>query len=283
MRVACAVSAAAVWWLCAGTVASAQQRPLITEDPEAVGAGRVLIESGVDVVHGQHYPVSGLEGNLVRLPTVGISIGLSAIAEMQIDGGFYNRLSITKRSAAPLSRLLTVAGDSTSDVEDFVVGTKIRILSERAHRPAIGFRFATRLPNASNESGLGPDTTYFFASFLGAKTVQSIRIVGNLGLGILGDPSNGERQNDVLTYGASLARALSDRAELVGELNGRASLQASEPSPGTESRGLFRLGTRYTRGPIRFDGGVFFGLTPVDPTVGMTFGFTYVFHAFDLP
>jgi hypothetical protein len=29
-------------------VALAQQRPLVTEDPETIGAGRVLIEGGVD-------------------------------------------------------------------------------------------------------------------------------------------------------------------------------------------------------------------------------------------
>ena len=48
-------------------VAFGQQRPLVTEDPESVGAGRLLIESGVDVLHGQRFPVSGLEGNLLRL------------------------------------------------------------------------------------------------------------------------------------------------------------------------------------------------------------------------
>jgi hypothetical protein len=31
------------------------------------------------------------------LPTIGISIGISSIAELQIDGGFYNRLAITDR------------------------------------------------------------------------------------------------------------------------------------------------------------------------------------------
>ena len=51
--------------------------------------------------------------------------------------------------------------------------------------------------------------------------MQSIRVVGNVGLGILGDPTRGDRQNDVLTYGLSLARALTQAAEVVGEVNGR--------------------------------------------------------------
>lgn len=263
--------------------AIAQQRPLVTEDPEPVGAGRVLIEGGISLSHNQDYPAAGLEGDLWRLPVVGLSIGISSIAELQIDGGPYNRLSIGSRRPAPLSELLTVTSDRTHDVEDIVIGTKIRLVPESAGRPAFGFRFATRLPNASNESGLGLDTTDFHASLLAAKTVQSVRVVGNLGFGILGDPVKGHRQGDVLTYGASLARALTDRAEIVGEINGRAATQSEPPTPGTESRGLLNLGARYTRGSVRVDVGLSFGLTTVDPTIGFSTGFTYVFNAFQVP
>ena len=263
--------------------AAAQQRPLITEDPEVIGAGRVLLEGGLDYAHDQVYPVSGLRGNLWRVPTVGISVGISSIAEIQIDGGFYNRLAIKRRTDAPLSSAVTATGSSTHDVEDIVMGTKIRLASETAGRPAFGFRFATRLPNASNESGLGTDTTDFLASLLVAKTVQSVRVVGNFGFGILADPTRGDRQNDVVTYGLSFARAVTQQSEFVGELNGRVSTRAGDAFPGTESRGNLRFGTRYTRGSLRFDAGVFVGLTSVDPTVGFTAGFTHVFNAFMLP
>src|SRR4026207_983839 len=188
--------------------AQAQQRPLLTEDPETIGAGLVLLEGGIDNQREVFYPASGLQGNLLRLPTLGVSFGISSIAELQIDGGLYNRLNVTSRQTAPLSSLLNFSGDSTHDVEDLTLATKIRLLSETPGRPAFGIRFATRLPNASNESGLGLDTTDFHASVLFGKTVQSIRFVGNLGLGILGDPIEGNRQNDVLTYGVSVARAV---------------------------------------------------------------------------
>jgi hypothetical protein len=262
---------------------AAQPRPLVTQDPEPIGAGRVLIEGGLDAAHNQEYPVSGLKGNLWRLPTIGISVGLSSIAELQIDGGLHDQLTITERKPAPLAGLLTVTGTSTHDVEDIVVATKIRLLQETDGRPAVGIRFATKLPNASNESGLGLDTTDFYASLLGAKTVQSIRVVANLGVGILSDPTSGNRQNDVLTYGVSVARAVTQQAELVGELNGRLSTRSGTAFPGTESRGTLKAGGRYTRGPIRFDAGVFFGMTSVDATIGVTAGFTYVFNAFTIP
>src|SRR5262245_9522140 len=120
----------------AGPVA-AQQRPLITEDPEPIGAGRILIEGGVDMARDQEYPVSGLQGTLWRVPTIGLSFGLSAIAELQFDGGFHDSLTIHRRRAAPLDDMLTVDGDHTSDVEDIIVATKVRFLYETANRPAM--------------------------------------------------------------------------------------------------------------------------------------------------
>ena len=269
--------------LCAASVASAQQRPLTTEDPETIGAGRILLETGLDSAREAEYPVSGLEGNLFRFPLIGVSFGISSIAEIQLDGGLYNRLSISQRNEAPLADLVTATGDTTSSVEDIVIGTKVRLIPEGVAHPAIGFRFATRLPNASNESGLGLDTTDFFAALLFGKTVRSIRIVGNGGLGILGDATRGDRQNDVLTYGVSMARAVTQAAELVGEINGRQDVRNGDPPPGTGSRGIFRVGARYTIGGWRGDASLFFGLTSNDPAVGFGAGFTYVFNAFSVP
>jgi hypothetical protein len=273
---------AALVLVCAGS-ATAQQRPLTTEDPESVGAGRVLFEGGLDYAHDVEYTVSGLTGNLTSVPTLGLSIGVSSIAEIQIDGGLYNHLAITSVKPAPLSSLLTVTGDSTHDISDIVIGTKIRVVPEGDSRPSFGFRFVTKLPNAKNETGLGLDTTDFYASVLIAKTTRSIRIVGNIGSGILGDPTNGQRQNDVLTYGVSLARALTQSAEIVGEVNGRANLREDGPLPGSESRSLLKFGGRITRGPVRWDAAVFFGLTEIDPSFGFTTGITYVFNAFTVP
>jgi len=276
------LSTVCVLSLCAAS-ASAQQRRLVTQDPETIGSGRVLSEGGFDREHDYQNPVSGLKGNLVSVPRIGLSIGLSSIAELQIDGGIYNNLNISSRNPnAPNAGLLTVTGDSTHDVSNAVIGTKIRILAETASRPAIGIRFATKLPNASNEKGIDLDTTDVSGALLFAKTVQSIRVVGNLGAAILTNPVSGVGQNDVLIYGLSFARAVTQETELVGEINGRASTR-TEPFPGTESRGILKIGGRYTHGPVRFDAAAFLGLTTLDPTIGFTAGFTYVFNAFTVP
>jgi hypothetical protein len=267
--------------LLGGRPAFAQSRPLVTEDPETVPAGHILLEAGLDYGQDVYYPASGLRGNLWRIGTFGLSFGVSSIAEIQLDGGFLNTLSIKSRNAkAPLANMLMVTGESTSDVEDAVIGTKVRFLSEKEGRPAMAVRFWTRLPNAGNESGLGKDTTDFHFGVAIAKTVQSVRVAGNFGLGILPDPVRGDRQNDVLDYGASVARAVATGVEIVGEINGRLNTRSGEPPIGTESRSLMRVGTRFTRGPVRADGALIVGITERDPTWGFTFGMTWVFKAF---
>ena len=264
--------------------AAAQQRPLVTEDPETIGSGLILFEGGFDVQREVFFPVSGLTGDLVRLPTLGLSFGLSSIAELQIDGGLYNRLNVNERANAPLSSMLDFTGETTSDFEDIVIGTKVRLLSETSGRPAIGVRFATKLPNASNENGIGLDTTDFYASLLMGKTVQSIRIVGNAGLGILGDPTRGDRQGDVLTYGFSVARAVRQGVEIVGEINGRLQTQEDETAPpGSDTRAAMRVGGRFTHRTVRFDGGIIVGMTSRDPSFGFTAGVTWVFRGFTVP
>jgi hypothetical protein len=261
----------------------AQQRPLKTEDPETIGSGRILIEAGVDYNRDVNYPVSGLRGNLFTVPALGVSLGVSSIAEIQMHIGGYQQLTITDQVAtAPFAHLLVLDGDTTDDLEDMHVGAKVRLMSETAGRPSLASRFSTRLPNAGNESGLGKDMQDFETSILVAKTVQSVRVVMNVGLLMLGNPTRPAAQDDLLFYNLSVARALSERAEVVGEFVGRANF-ANTTTPGAEDRGLLRFGARYTYAGVRLDGGILLGLTPRDPEIGFTAGFTWVFNAVTIP
>jgi hypothetical protein len=262
--------------------ARAQQRPLVTEDPETIGSGNILIEAGLDYAEDAQYPASGLTGDLWRWPTVGASFGVGSIVEIQIDWAPYQRLAVTRRVPAPLSRLVDFDGDTTSDVDDMVIATKLRFLSEAAGRPALGVRFATKMPLASNESGLGLDTTDIVVSALVGKTVRSTRLVGNIGFALLEDPTGGDSQSNAMPYGFSIARALAQGFEIVGEINGRATWR-DEPPPGTESRSIARFGARFTRGSVRVDGGLLIGLTSIDPSWGFTAGATWVFRGFTVP
>jgi hypothetical protein len=285
MRLAVVVAClAACLAACLGAAsASAQQRPLVTEDPETIGGGRVLIEAGVETARDIFLPGSGLTGNRLKAPTLGVSVGLSSIAELQIDGALYQRLDITGRRPAPLAFKLKIDGDTTTDVDDLVIATKLKIVGERVRRPAIGLRLATKLPNASNETGLGLDTLDFSATVLVGKTRASTRYVGNVGLAILGDAIRGDRQFDVLVYGLSAAHALVEGFEVVGEVHGQLQWAWDFPAPGAESKATFRGGVRYTRGAGRVDAGLLVGTTARDPGVGVTVGYTHVLDAFSPP
>jgi hypothetical protein len=264
------------------TPVAAQQRPLVTEDPETIGAGRILLELGADYAREQTFPVSGLTGDVLTVPTIGFSFGISSIAEIQIDGGPYQRMNITSRESAVLANEVTAVGEHTDDVLDIVVATKLRLMAETTARPSIGIRLATKLPNSSNESGLGLDTMDFYGTVLVGKTTKSTRYVGNLGLGIFGDPTAGDRQNDLLLYGFSVARALHTGFEVVAEANGRINFQNNAASGG-ESRTTLRAGARYTMGPGRVDAAVLIGATSRDPKIGFTVGYTHVFNSFNVP
>jgi hypothetical protein len=271
------------WLLGRAAAGHAQQRPLVTEDPITVGAGQILVEMGADWAKDVTFPISGLRGDLISAPTIGISVGVGPIAEIQVDGSPYRSLQIAERRQAPLTSILSLDGNRTTDVDDVVIATKLRLLNEGDRRPAIGIRFATRLPNASNESGLGHDTTDFFVAFLIGKSVSRFRWVANTGIAIVGDPIVAARQEDLFTLGMSLAARIGRGVELVSEYNGRMNLAASSPVPGTENRGVARGGLRFTRGALRLDAAALVGATTRDLDVGATAGLTWTFRAFRIP
>jgi len=268
-------------FVCGCLVASpavAQQRPVRTEDPDPIGEGKMLLEAGVDHTWTERFPVSGLEGDVLRGPLLGLSSGMGPSSELQLDGLSWSRLAIGTRFDAPLSSIVESRGPSTASVDDIVIGAKTRLLRETATRPSIGLRFATRLPNAGNEKGIGTDTMDFFQSLLVAKSVGSTRVVGNIGMGILSDPTRGDRQNDVLTYGVSVVRNL-QRVALVADVNGWVSTRAGTPPPGTDTRGTATFGARYPMGRVRVDGGVYMALTSTDERGGVTGGITWTFDS----
>ena len=180
-----------------------------------------------------------------------MSIGLSSIAEFQIDSG-YSRLHVTRRGHGPLAPILDFEGDETSSVEDIVLATKIRIVPEAARRPSFGFRMATKLPNAHNQSGLGTDMTDVSFAVLVGKTVRSVRLVGNIGVAIIGDPTQMAVQYRpadlwLLTRARACARlrcGRRDRRTLAG-------LRRYATARGRESRGGAGGTAVYARGVAR--------------------------------
>ncbi|MDX1623883.1 MAG: hypothetical protein R3199_07860 [Gemmatimonadota bacterium] len=251
---------------------------LRTVDPEPIGPARAAVEIGAVYLPGSTFGASGLAGDLLRTPSVTARIGLGSDAEFEIHTG-WNVLMVEERFAAPLADRLEFDGDATSDIADPVVSTKLRMLHEADRLPSLALRAATRLPVASNESGLGLDTTDFFLSLLLGKTVGRTRLLGNLGLGILATPTEATSQNDVLLYGLAAVHPLRSGLALVGEISGRVDPSGVE-WPGLEDSGQARLGVRLGEGETSFDAALVLGTHEVDADVGLVVG---LFRAFSLP
>jgi hypothetical protein len=255
-----------------------QQRPLRTDDAEILQTGRIRLELGVEFLQGQRYSLSGLEGNLNRLGVAGIHIGVGEFAEFQISGVVQDYLSISERTEPVIPPAFT--GDSTSDFGDLVLGTKLKLAGEKGRRPAMAFKFAVQLPNASLDSGLGTNQTEFFASLLFKKRFGGSQILADVGFAILGSPVHAGSQTDPLTYGVAAVVPLRHRLNVVAEVNGR---QGPSGRTGNENKSQARTGIQFWTGRLRWDVGGVAGLTRYDPKSGIVAGITYEFQGFKRP
>jgi hypothetical protein len=259
-------------------IATAQQRPLITEDVDIIPQGTVRIEAGLDFLQGAKFPASGLTGDLTRVGVIGISIGFAPNVEFQIEGVAQNFLSINTQvpSAIPLS--LAPGTNSTNDTGDFILWTKFKLRSETRRGPSLGFRVGVGLPNSNQTRGIGLNQTNAYGSFLvGKKFGHNGRLntFGNLGIAILTAPTQLFSQNDVLTYGAAGIFRLNKQFSVAGEVNGRANTRPGGGPLGTESQSEARLGMQIRASGLRFDFAGIKGLTSFTHDTGFTVGVTY--------
>ena len=264
--------------LSCAVVANAQQRPLITEDVDIIPPGSLRISAGVDFVQKARFPVSGLTGDLTRAGVISVSIGLAPNVEVQIEGVAQNVLSINTRGASAIPLSLTANANSTNDIGDFMLWTKIKLRNETAHMPSVGFRFGVQLPNSNQARGISLNQTNAYGQVLfGKKFGQDARVntFGNLGIGILTAPAAFFTQNDVLTYGFAGIVRLNKQFSLAGEVNGRTNTRPGSGPLGTESQGEARIGMQVRASGLRFDFAGIKGLTSFSPHSGITVGVTY--------
>lgn len=278
MRILSASCALVLLLLSLGS-ASAQQRPLLTEDVDIIPPGTLRIEVGIDFMQNAKFPVSGLTGDLTRVGVIGINVGLSPNVEFQIDGVAQNVLSVNSITVPSPIPLNPAAGTtSTNDTGDFTLSTKIKLRNETRHGPSLGFRFGVQLPNSSQGRGIGLNQTNAYGLVLIGKKFGRdgrVNMFGNLGLGILTAPLELFQQNDVLLYGLASIIRLNRHISFAGEINGRASTRGGRAPLGTESQSEARLGMQIKASGLRFDFAGIAGLTDFSPRSGVTFGVTY--------
>jgi len=262
-------------------VASAQQRPLVTEDVDIIKPGVIRIETGFEFLQNQRFPLSGLRGDLTRLADTRLSFGLAPNVEFQVEWTFQNFLSIRGRTPSPIDLKLGVNEADTNDVGDASFWMKIKLRNESRITPALGFRFGVELPNSNQARGIGTNTTNFYGMVTAGKRFgDKLNVFGNIGLGILTAPLEATSQNDVLLYGLAGIYAASDRLNIVGEVNGFHSTRKRAPL-GTEDFSEARLGAQIRALGVRWYAAGIFGTSKRAPKTGLAIGITYDWDAFN--
>jgi len=258
--------------------ASAQQRPLITEDVDIIPPGSIRIQAGIDFMQGAKYTVSGIRGDLTRVGVIGISFGMGPNVEFQIEGVAQNYVSINSRGPSAIPLELAPGANSTNDTGDFTLAAKFKLRNETRRGPSLGFRFGVQLPNSNEARGIGVNQTNAFGSILVGKKFGAdgrFNTFGNLGLAILTAPTELFSQNDVITYGLAGIFHVNKQFAIAGEVNGRANTRPGNGPLGTESYGEARLGMQIRASGLRFDFAGIKGLTSFSPNSGFTVGVTY--------
>lgn len=263
-----------------GILAAGQQRPLLTEDVDIIPEGAIELGAGVDFLQNAKFPLSGLRGDQTRVGDIRFRVGFAPNVEFQVEGVLQNFLAINSASPSPIP--LTVVGNSASDSGDFILSTKIKLRNETKLLPSVGFKFGFEMPNSNQARGIGTNQINIFGKVLLQKkfgsrrnNVAKFNLLGNLGMGIMTAPLVDFTQNDVLLYGLAGIYRVTDRINVVSEVNGRVNTRKGAAPLGTESTGQFRIGTQIKASGLRFDTAAIFGLTRFSPRTGLTFGVTY--------
>ncbi len=170
---------------------SGRSRPRI---PRRCGAGRVLVEGGFDYSRSMEYPASGLEGNLLRVPLLGVSVGISSIAELQLDGGLLQPAGDHQpRPGRPAGRHgdgkrrhhMEHRGSGGGDQDPHTVGAAGAAVVRRPLRDQAAKRFERERPWPGHD-GLLPDGAWW------PRRSNPCGWSSTAGLASLGDPIRGE-------------------------------------------------------------------------------------------
>jgi hypothetical protein len=158
-------AAALVTFTVSGKNAHSKQRPLVTEDPEPIGAGPPLIRGKAPAQFSHVRIVQGLRlvaGNLWAPAVLGVSLRSQLDCRLQSTAACSITLSDSKRSyPRPLSHLLTNQRRTRPhDIGDITAGPTEGPLVVRRSQSVQDFspcvlRSPPRSRTASNESGLG--------------------------------------------------------------------------------------------------------------------------------
>ena len=196
--------------------------PLETQRITCRSGGVVVIESYGEWLETPYVPFHYWQGHLLRLPVVNVRVSPADNVELQVS--------------AP-AMLMSFGSDGVRRNEggDITLGTKWTVFREHGSAPGLGLRWAVKLPNASEETGLGTDRPDTTMQMIVSKTLGRVQLDGNFGLSIIGDPWVLDRQTDIMVCGAAAS-------VLCQEMGGHPGISGISGKRGLPTRNELRAG-----------------------------------------
>jgi hypothetical protein len=243
----------------AAASASAQTRPLLTEEATTAPAGALVLELGADYILDEPNFLTGAPRDRLDVPV--LRLVYSPADNVEVDLEWVGRV---------------VAFDdpdygTVSDWGDVSLRAKVRFAEGGGGRPAFGARFAVTLPQTSYGNGLGPNTLRFAAQLLLTQPLGGLTLHANAGLALHDEAQRPHEQRDFLAYGLALEHPLGGALAVMAEVAGL----AGKGMPGADAHAEARAGLRYGRGAVRVDAAVRRGLAEADGTWGITVGLSW--------
>lgn len=236
---------------------------LQTFDLRLAPRGSTQIYAGFELRPHWQAPITRITGTLHRYGTLRVDWGLADNVSFHIRGAVRQLLKSNSQTVA-------------RDAGDFSLATVVRVIAEKPHRPAFGFRVETKLPNTNQDRGIGNNTTDITMSILSTKQFGSALVFSDLGLVIMSAPKQINDQNDALVYGLGALWSWNKSLQLAGEINGFTSPRDQIPL-GTEDRSAARAGVSWKFSKLALEVMAVKGLTRREGDWGFTAGFSTQF------
>lgn len=248
----------ALLWLAAAS-AAAQTRPFATEHAATAEAGCLVLELGADFIAEEPNSLTGRPRDRWDAPVMRLVYSPSDNVELDLEW---------------VGRVIAWGDPDFGNVSDFgdvSLRTKLRLREAAKGGPGVSARFGMTLPQTSFGEGLGPNTIRMAAQLLLSQPLRGVSIEANAGLAIQDEALRPHEQRDFFAYGLALLRPASARLTLGMEIAGL----AGDGALATESHHEARLGIRYGRGRVRWDGALRRGLGAADGKWGFTAGLAW--------
>lgn len=182
---------------------------LDTEEAYTIGQGNLQTEIEMGVTR------QADASELINVPTVRVTYGLSNWADIGFE---YEFLIVRDTKFTDFAH--GIINDDFDEERGGDLRIRLKVVPYEFDSHRLGFEFTTKLPNTSQEDGLGTDETDFTAQVLLSSDWGRFRTHLNAGMAVLGDPSRNGNQNDFAVWGFGGQYALTDALTLMGEVEG---------------------------------------------------------------